>query len=146
MTAGAELEPGVGARQGSAAASSSGGGYLDICNRYRVPIARQLEHDELRHLGLSPMWLEVSRAVGPEAFVQIWEILDRHATEDYGNLRLRIPRFRRFLRHQRNRFLLTLARAGLGADEIRERLKEEVDESLHVEHVRKLIQRLNNDT
>lgn len=97
-------------------------------------------------MGLSSMWIEVSEAVGPEAFVQIWEILDRHATEDYGNLRIRIPRFRKFLRFQRNRFLLTLARAGYGTEEIQRRLQEEVDETLHVEHVRKLIYRLSKGT
>jgi len=132
----------VGGRQGVAAPAAPGGGYQDICTVTESGVPRELSLDELRRMGLAEMWLEVSELVGPDRFVRIWECIDRHASEDYGNLRIRIPRFRRFLRYQRNRYIQTLARSGCSAPEIQRRLERELGESLHVEHVRKLVYRL----
>lgn len=130
---------GVGARQGSTDTSPDGGGYQDICTG--TDVRARAFVTELRRMGLSRMWLEVAALVGPEQFIDLWQIIDHHSTEDYGNLRIRIPRFRRYMRYQRNRYIRSLASIGLKPQEIRARIERELGEQLHVEHVRKLVYR-----
>lgn len=133
---------GVGARQESPPAPARGGGYLDICSVSEARFPARMGRDELRRMGLSRMWLDVADVVGPEQFLRVWQVIDQHAAEDYGNLRIRIPRFSRFLRFQRNRYIRTLAQAGYSVAEIQQRVQRELGASLHVESVRKLVYRL----
>ena len=95
---------------------------------------------ELRRVGLSRVWLDVAQLGGPSRFLEVWRKLDREELiEQEGRLRLTIPRFRLYLRYQRNRYIEELTRAGYGATEIRERVQTELGETISLAHVWRLM-------
>lgn len=66
-------------------------------------------------MGLSAMWLAVVRAIGADAFLSLWRILDAHPQNwhDSGRLRIDIRRYSAYLRLQRNRYIENLYDAGV---------------------------------
>lgn len=125
-----------------------GGGYLGNCTpanfgaavaRPRVPDPRA---DELRRMGLQPYWLEVVDAIGVDAFLAMWRILDRQPSlwlEPSGSGCLvplrRYDSYRRFLR---NRYIEGLHEEGCSVEEIRRRVADQIGDQLTERHIYRL--------
>jgi predicted phage tail protein len=89
---------------------------------------------------LSRPWLEVAACIGPRRFLEVWRLLDREELiEQEGRLRLSIPRFRQYLRYQRNRYIQALAADGHSAPEIAARLKRQLGERISIKHISRLM-------
>jgi len=116
---------GVGARQMELPLSPEGGEYLDNCSISEVSIqgsekSRRL-FEELLDMGLPPLWRQIAAVVGPEAFLDIWQMLDG-ALAFGDDRRVHVPQFSRFERYQRNLMIKSLADADHSPQEIRSHL------------------------
>lgn len=142
-------DEGVGARQTSQPPQAGGGGYLDIRSGPKFgkktpaaenPAARDPRLDELHHMGLARCWLEVAEAIGADAFLTLWRILDADQANWHNDsiLRVRLRPYRSYLRYQRNRFIEALAEQGLRPDEIQRRLRRQFGESVSNRHITRL--------
>lgn len=72
-------------------------------------------------MGLSGKWLEIARRVGVEMWIDIWKILDRenlHAESGTDPIRVKVPRFSRLQRYQRNQLIYDLHAAGRSEKDI----------------------------
>ena len=131
---------GVGGRQGDPACGLDGGGYLDICTEQGLGFGDEPQVREFRAMGLPKVWMDAVRLLGPAKFLELWRLLDRpELIESEGRLRMTMPRFRQFLRFQRNRYIQALAHDGHGAQEIQARVHDELGERISVRHVQRLM-------
>lgn len=92
-------------------------------------------------MGMPGVWLEVARAIGYDSFMTLWSILDREVsmrpdTESYIEVKLR--RLRAYQRFQRNRFIESLASAGLTPRQIRMTVNAELGENISIPHIHRL--------
>lgn len=98
--------------------------------------------DELARMGLQRHWLDVAAAIGVDAFLVTWRILDAEQSlwmDPAGSgLRIRLRRYESFLRFQRNRHIEALHALGLSAEEIRARVAESIGENLSERHIDRL--------
>ena len=101
----------VGGRQETTTRSGQGGGYPDICTDYVGTMARGISDprlEDLRALGIHDRWLRVARAIGVDAFIQVWRILDEGNNTSEG-VRVRVPMFSSWRRRKRNMYIVALA-------------------------------------
>lgn len=129
---------GVGARQPEAHGHGGGGGYLHECTTPQV--WEDVKLRELADMGLPLIWMEVAQAIGFDAFMTMWRLLDAEYERraDAGSMiEIELRRYRSYLRYQRNRFIEALA-PFLDDDAIRSRVADELGESLSIDHVRRL--------
>ena len=121
---------GVGGRQQSAHPPPQGGGYLPICNASGAPLparaaaATDRRLAELREMGLHPVWIVVAATIGWEAWVRQWEVFDANAELLDGRNRITLPSFETYRRFQYNESIRTLLRAGLSAEDVREKMQQ----------------------
>jgi hypothetical protein len=94
---------------------------------------------ELRAIGLSRTWLDVAEAIGMEAFLSMWRLLDDRLQED--DRRPFLPQFSSYLRFQRNRLIQSLHADGLKPRDIRHHLQHELRETLSLRHIARVIER-----
>lgn len=132
-------EQGVGARQPRPGPRRRGGGYLDELTSSNVWEVAKIR--ELEAMGMPGVWIEVARAIGYDGFMLVWAILDREVsmrpdTESYIEVKLR--RLRAFQRFQRNRFIESLASAGLTDKQIRMTVNAELGENISIPHIHRL--------
>ncbi len=93
-------------------------------------------------MGLPRAWLDVARLSGPQLFLEIWRALDRpELIENEGRLRMTMPRFRRYQRYQRNRYVQALAAEGHKWEEIRDLVERDLGERISRRHVVRLMKR-----
>lgn len=145
-TDGEEMAPGegVGARQEGARPPARGGGYPNIYTSFEPPVggenknARDLRLDELREMGVGYAWLRVADRIGVDAFLEMWRTLDEERAAA-GRREVYIPNFTTYTNYQRNRFIQAMAAAGCDAREIRRRLQAELNESLTVRHILRVV-------
>ncbi len=147
MPASSPAAHGVGGRHSPASPSPQGGGYQVVYtdSDAAVRAAADQRMNELREIGLSRVWLDVAEAIGIDAFLDVWQILDREnlgmGAERRELVRLYIPHFSTFLKFQRNRYIQTLAQQGAQAREISALIWHELREKISVRHVARLIAR-----
>lgn len=126
-----------------------GGGYQDVCTVLefeKKPPARKKNAaadprlDELRRMGLPRVWLQVAEAIGVDAFLATWRILDADPATWHNEtiLRVRLRPYRSYLRYQRNRYIEALTAQGLKPDEIRQRLRKQLGEDVSHRHITRL--------
>ena len=137
---------GVGARQGDLFATAGGGGYLNECTTSKVWEKTKLR--ELADMGMPSVWLRVAEAIGYDKFLIFWRILDTAAelrevrrSENESMIEVQLRRFSSYKRYQRNRYIETLASAGLPTAAIQDAVRQRLGEKLHVRHIRKLAKR-----
>lgn len=141
--------PGVGARPADPAPAPGGGGYQDVCTvldfekkptEAKKTAPQDPRLDELRHMGLSRAWLQVAEAIGVDAFLTMWRILDADPACWHNDsiLRVRLRPYRSYLRYQRNRYIEALVIKGLKPDEIKRRLRQQLGESVSHRHITRL--------
>lgn len=132
----AGLAEGVGGRQGLPTPSLGGGGYLENCTgpNFGAPAAarRDPRLDELSRLGLRAEWLQVADAIGVDAFLRMWKILDSDDSprDDSGVLTLKLRSYDAWRRLQRNQHIRALKQHGEPPSAIQERISEHYDETL----------------
>lgn len=156
-------DEGVGARQASPAAPAGGGGYLDECSpseifgraeKFFAKIAKVVAAGgspdqvreatmlaELADMGLPGVLLQVAEAIGFDAFMKVWQLLDTAPElldESGSGIQLRMPRFRAWRRYQRNRYIETLAGMGYDTGEIKDAVRRQLGEEISNRHTRRL--------
>lgn len=135
---------GVGGRRPPAPPPPGGGGYLDICTGLKLLPGdapdRDPRLDELRSMGLPSVWLRIAAAVGVDAFLATWRILDSEPAfrSDDGDLDIRMRSFRSYLRYQRNRYIESLCSAGMTAREIQEAVHRHLCERISIRHISRI--------
>lgn len=130
---------GVGGRHRNTPQPTEGGGYLDIYTKIGAPDPRLAE---LADMGLSSNWLRVAAAIGVDAFLETWRILDevnQNSDRDSSRLRMRMPLFIQYLKYQRNKVVYSLSEAGLTPKEIKKKIKRDLGEDLSEIYISKLI-------
>lgn len=139
----------VGGRQEAGASAPQGGGYPDICNvlefqkkrpRQKNGAARDVRLDELRKMGLQRVWLDVAEAIGADAFLAMWRIIDADPATQHNDtsLRLSLRVYRSYLRFQRNRYIEALATQGVPPLEIKRRLERQLCETVSLRHITRI--------
>jgi hypothetical protein len=96
--------------------------------------------DELRTMGLQSVWLRIAAAVGVDAFLATWRILDAEPAfrSDDGGLDIRMRSFRSYLRFQRNRYIEALCSAGMTAKEIQDAVHRHLGERINIRHISRI--------
>lgn len=143
--------PGVGARQAPSPSPQGGGGYQDVCTVLefgkKTPAgeknapARDPRLDDLQRMGLPRTWLDVAEAIGVDAFLTAWKILDDSPSNwnRWGSgLEISLRRYRVFLRYQRNRLIEAMSANGLTPPEIKRRLERQLRERLSIRHINRV--------
>ena len=136
----------MGARHRGSPPAVGGGGYPDICISEEPPVGGDHKNargrdplmDELREMGVGHLWLQVAEGIGAEAFIEIWEILDR-ALGDAVRRDAYVPNYSTYTAYQRNRFIQALSAAGHGTQEIRRMVKCELHETLTPRHILRVV-------
>jgi hypothetical protein len=101
--------------------------------------------DELITVGLSPRLIEVARAIGVENFFTLWRLVDGTPLGTPGEqISLKFPRFTRWVRHCRNRLIVSLHRDGLSLCHIRQRVYAELGVDVSIRSVRRVIEKNRN--
>ena len=144
-------EQGVGARHAHDQAPGGGGGYLSICTKsdfLKNDFEKKLDPriQELREMGLGKKWLMIAEAIGFDAFMAMWRILDSDDIEDTGissdRIRVWVPAFNRYLKFQRNRYIIFCASQGdSSAAEIRKAINTQLGELLSEAHIKRIMER-----
>lgn len=132
---------GVGARQAGNPEGYRGGGYLDECIDPELFTDARVR--ELAEMGMPRIWLTVAEELGYDVFMALWRILDAAMelrSDSDSMILVQLRRYRSFQRFQRNRYIETLAPL-LSDAEIQARLIAELDEKLHISHVRRISRR-----
>jgi hypothetical protein len=129
---------GVGGRHKGSVVSIGGGGYLDVCNKTETDLqAADPRLDELREIGLSASLQRYARAVGFDAFMTLWQIIEndqRNRSRERG-LVIQIPRLKTYQRFQRNRFIEALSSEGVNNSKIHLLIKEQFGEAISKRHI-----------
>lgn len=137
----ATAAPGVGGRQEQSPPPPGGGGYQNKCEIFKFrPTAeknRDPRLDELREMGLQRTWLDVAEAIGVDAFLQVWRILDADKSNicDDGRRLVPMRSYIWFERYQRNRYIETLLAANLSSEQVSQMIKNQLGESLTRGHI-----------
>lgn len=140
---------GVGGRQADPPPPAGGGGYQDICRVLNFCGAgaqkkRDPRLDELRQMGLQRVWLDVAEAIGVDALLTLWRILDSdqaNRVDDNGRVLVPIRTFSTYLRYQRNRYIETLSSMEIPPHEIRERVQRQLGEKISMTHLYRILAR-----
>lgn len=133
----------VGARHALTPSPAGQGGYLNICNSDRFSKKNAPRDDsrlaELREIGLAAHWLDVAASIGVDNFLTMWAILSNcDAVQDEKHYAY-VPRFSVWMRYQRNRVIMSLHADGLCAQEIRVRIRNDLNETVSVDHIKRII-------
>jgi hypothetical protein len=129
---------GVGGRQGENHSHAWGGGYQDVCkvfkfrqkpqaqNRHTPAPERDPRLNDLRAMGMPFYWQEIAEAIGVDAFLTMWRILDSQPqlAHENGGIRVIMRNYESYERMMRNRFVLNLHKEGVPDHEIRDRLMQ----------------------
>jgi len=135
------LPQGVGGRQDEPPPPAGGGGYQDICGVFKfrpgdAPKKRDPRLDELIAMGMPRTWLQVAEAIGVDAFLQMWRILDADESLHEDNMvQAHLRPYRSYLRFQRNRYIETLAALRVPTSTIRDMLKRQLGEEISERHI-----------
>jgi hypothetical protein len=138
-----------GARQGIEGAPPSGGGYSDECSSPNAAVGRagagaDPRIEELRRMGIGRPWAAVARAIGFDAFVEMWRVLDSMPDVVDERHRVCVPSFRTFLRFQRNQVIRDLDARGHSPGQIAQTLRRDLREEISDYHVVRVLKHLTD--
>lgn len=87
-------------------------------------------------MGLPRTWLQVAEAIGVDAFLAMWRILDADESLHEDNMvKAHLRPYRSYLRFQRNRYIETLAALKVPCATIRDMLKRQLGEEISERHI-----------
>lgn len=87
------------------------------------------------------VWLDVAEAIGVDAFLCMWRILDREQsmhTDSESQIEVRLRRYRSYQRYSRNRYVEALFRQGLNARQIQHLLLQQLCETTCISNILRL--------
>jgi hypothetical protein len=92
-------------------------------------------------MGLAAPWLRVADAIGTDAFLAMWRILDQEPSlhTERGDIEIHLRPFTSYLRYQRNRYIEQLHAAGRTPAEIREAVRLNLCERLSLRHIYRVL-------
>jgi hypothetical protein len=92
---------------------------------------------ELRTMGIAAPWLRVADAIGVDAFLAVWRILDQESSfrSDQGDIVPRLRAYRSYLRYQRNRYIELLTSSGWTPQAIRDAVHLNLCERISLRHI-----------
>lgn len=127
----------VGGRLPARPFSQEVGGYLDIQPVSNFRAAADARMDELRTMGLPAPLLRAAEAIGVDAFLAFWRIIDQEQAyrADNGNIELKMRSYRSYLRFQRNRYIEQLATTGMPPAEIQNAVRLNLCEQISLRHI-----------
>lgn len=98
---------------------------------------------ELAEIGLAKHWLDVAAIVGYDAFIAIWRCLSGYhqLRDDSNQVALTLRPFRSYEKYQRNRYIETLAQAGLKPSQIMRAVETDLGEKMSQRWVTRLARR-----
>jgi hypothetical protein len=99
--------------------------------------------EELRRMGIGRAWAAVARAIGFDAFVEAWRVLDSMPDVVDERHRVCVPSFRTFLRWQRNQVIRDLGARGHTPRQIAQKLRREMDLEITDYHVVRVLRALD---
>lgn len=134
------VKAGVGGRQGAETAPTGGGGYPDDCNKKKFDLSDS-RLNELRAIGLQRSWLSLAALIGVDNFLTVWRVLCQEIDMRGDMQRIYVPRFRTYLRYQRNRTILALSSEGMDSRAIRAELRAATGEDMNEQHINRIISR-----
>ena len=147
----AELFDGVGGRQASPHHPAGGGGYQNIFTVLNFHLdGEQKKRDprlkELREIGLQRVLQDIAAAIGVDNMLKMWRIVDEIAPRlgDSGEIRLQFPRYKSYLRYQRNRYIETLVWLGHNHSTIREMLNKQLGELLSKRQLSRVVKNIKD--
>lgn len=141
---------GVGGRRPGPRIPGGGGGYLGGCSTPKISRPRLVSSsdvrdprlDELARMGLQRHWLNVAEAIGVDAFLVMWRVLDAEQSlwrdPPGAGLLIRLRRYESYLRFQRNRYIEALHANGLTSEQIRGSVASNIGENLSERHIDRL--------
>lgn len=94
-------------------------------------------------MGLGRPWAAVARAIGFDAFVAAWRVLDSMPEVLDDRHRVGVPAFSTYLRYQRNQAIRDLAARGHTNAQIAQRLRAEVGETISDYHIARVLRNLD---
>ncbi|MFZ5621134.1 MAG: hypothetical protein ACOY5W_08955 [Pseudomonadota bacterium] len=141
---------GVGGRQAQGRTAAGGGGSPDNCSDFEIHGRGQKNRgatdprlDELREMGMRPRWIHIAEQIGVDAFLVLWRLLDENPPNMPGTtVYVSMPRFTRYLRYQRNRFVEVLVQEGLSARDIQRQVRRELCEDISIRHIDRISEKL----
>lgn len=144
-------QAGVGARQLDPHLPGGGGGYLSICtgSDFSVLVSEKKIDPriiELKEMGLGQRWLNIAYQIGFDNFMVVWRELDSDEFGDSGSERIRVwvPKFTRYLKFQRNRYILFRANdPDTTPEHIQKEIRKMLGESLSVPHIKRVMEKVN---
>ncbi len=91
-------------------------------------------------MGLPRTWLRVASAIGVDAFLAMWRILDSECGDIQPGevLRVHLRRYRSYLRYQRNRLIESLYAEGKNPDEIKAHIRSVLSENVSPAHISRI--------
>jgi hypothetical protein len=94
-------------------------------------------------MGLAPIWLRVAAAIGYDAMLELWRVLDSEPrlVSDSGSLEVKIRRYSAFLRWQRNAYAAALHASGRAVADIQEAVREQLGEDISRAHMTRIVTR-----
>jgi hypothetical protein len=128
---------GVGGRQATPPSPPQGGGYLDIHSISNFCEKPDQRLGDLRAMGLPAHLLRAAEAIGADAFLAFWRIMDQEPSTrtDKGDIELRMRPYRSYLRYQRNRYIEQLTALGKTPADIREAVRLHLCERISLRHI-----------
>ncbi len=138
----------VGARHGGIGLSGGGGGYLNIFTGSNFEEknggAKKIDPrmDELREMGMQRFWLAAAERFGVDWLLEFWRMADADIEiSQNGMVSMAFRPYRSYLRYQRNRYIEELVGRGIGPDEIRALLIQQLGEKISKRHILRLVQK-----
>lgn len=110
----------VGARHKKHHPPQERGGYPGVCTGSEKS-SSDPRLNELRDIGLAYHWLRVAETIGVDAFLDMWRVLDENNLGRVGlrePVRIRVPLFDRWTKHQRNCLIESLSSENLSPEAI----------------------------
>jgi len=143
---------GVGGRPEGSHPYGGGGGYLDICTQLEFPIGPKKNRADprvtdprllaLQGMRMHERWLRIASVIGMDNFLFVWEQLDRDVDRAGLSIWVSLPRFSRYMRHQRNRIISLLAEQGLKSQAIQQAILNDLGERISIRHIDRIRKRL----
>lgn len=149
--AGGHADQGVGGRHDAPGTPPQGGGYQGICTPRKFPRladppgVRDPRLDDLDRMGMPAHWIKVAEAIGVDAFLTMWRVLDSEPSlwDDIPGspMHIRLRRYESYLRYQRNRLIETLSDRGFSIEQIRRYVSLNLCEEISKRHIERLSKR-----
>jgi hypothetical protein len=97
--------------------------------------------NDLVAMGLRPQLIELAKSIGVESFFKLWRFVDDAPLGTAGEGgQLHIPRFTKWIRHNRNNLIVALRCDGHSLPEIKRQLRRKLDIDISTRTIRRVVE------